>query len=117
VQTQTIELRPLRAVGAGMLGAALLWPALPAHPPFACPLRSMTGVPCPFCGMTRAVVAAVHGDIGASLRYNPGGILLVALAIALVVGWRARRAQVPKWTVPLLFVVLGLYNVAFHPTF
>jgi hypothetical protein len=117
VQTQTVELRPLRAAGAGMLAAAVVWPALPVHPPYACPLRTATGVPCPFCGMTRAVVAALHGDIGASLRYNPAGVLLVLLAIALVVGWRVERAQVPKWLLPVFFVVLGVYNVALNPTF
>ena len=48
----------------GRRGVALL----PVHPPLACPLLARTGIPCPLCGMTRAVVAAVHGDIIGSLR-------------------------------------------------
>ncbi len=62
------------------MGAAAIWPVLPLHPPLACPLRSITGIPCPLCGMTRACIAAVHGHLGASLAFNPGGILVVLLA-------------------------------------
>jgi hypothetical protein len=117
VQTQTIALRDLRYAGAAMLGAALVWPALPVHPPAACPLRSTTGIPCPFCGMTRAVVAAVHGHLGASLRFNPAGILLIAIAVGLLLGWRAERVHLPKWLLPALLGGLWLYNIAWNPTF
>jgi uncharacterized protein DUF2752 len=117
VQTQTIELRDLRYAGAAMLGAALVWPLSPVHPPNVCPLRSTTGVPCPFCGMTRAVVAAVHGHLGVSLRYNPAGILIVAVAIAMLLGWRTERVRLPKWFFPVCLGVLWAYNVLVNPTF
>ena len=117
MRTQEIELRQLRYAGAAMLGAALVWPALPVHPPYACPLRAVTGIPCPFCGMTRAVVAAVHGHVVTSLRYNPAGILLVALAVALVVGWRAERVHIPPWALPAAFALLWAWNLTLNPTF
>src|SRR3954452_646196 len=100
-----------------MLGAAAIWPALPVHPPYACPLRAATGIPCPFCGMTRAVVAAVHGDIAASLRYNPAGILLVVITLALVMGWRLQRVRVPQWVIPVGLALLWTYNLTLNPTF
>src|SRR5262249_26796613 len=59
-----VRTREARAVAAGMIAIAAVYPALPGHPSIACPLRAMTGIPCPFCGMTRAVVAAVHGHLG-----------------------------------------------------
>jgi Protein of unknown function (DUF2752) len=117
VRTHTIELRDLRYVGAAMLGAAAVWPLLPVHPPFVCPLRTVTGIPCPFCGMTRAVVAAVHGDIVASLRYNPGGILLAVLAVVALIGWRTEHVRLPNWVLPALVAALWVYNVTFNPTF
>jgi hypothetical protein len=118
VRTQTVEVRNLRYVGAAMLGAAAVWPLLPVHPPLTCPLRATTGIPCPLCGMTRAVVAAVRGDVGASLRYNPGGVLLVALAVVVaVVGWRWERFRLPALVLPIALGLLWAYNVTLNPTF
>ena len=70
--------RDARIAAAGMLGIAVAWPRLPVHAPLACPFRAVTGVPCPLCGMTRAVVSAMHGHLLESLRFNPAGLLLVA---------------------------------------
>jgi len=41
------------------------------------------GWPCPSCGMTTAVSAAVHGQLGASLRAHPFGIVLTLAAVTL----------------------------------
>jgi hypothetical protein len=120
VPVQTIQLRNVRYAGAALLGAALVWPALPVHPPYTCPLRTVTGIPCPMCGMTRAVVAAVHGDFAASLRYNPAGILVVLLAVIAVIGLRSRSVRLPAWTpaaLVVLLVPLWVYNVTLNPTF
>ena len=71
------------AAGAAMLGA--VYPAVTAHtgwPGLPCPLRTLTGVPCPFCGMTTATVAVSHGEWGSAAAANP----LVYLAAALVLG-------------------------------
>ncbi len=116
-QTQTFELHDLRYAAAGMLGIAAIWPFFPAHPPNVCPLRSLTGIPCPFCGMTRSVVAAVHGDFVTSLRYNPAGILVVAIAIAMLVGWRTERVRLPNWLLPVMFGLLWVWNLTLNPTF
>jgi hypothetical protein len=117
VATQTIARRDLRIGATAMLGAALVWPALPVHPPYACPLRTLTGIPCPLCGMTRAVVAAVHGHLTTSLRFNPAGVLVVMLAVAIALGWRAERVHVPKWVLPAALGVLWIYNLTLNPTF
>ncbi len=109
--TTTFDLKQLRLVGAGMLGAAAIWPLLPVHPPVLCPLRSTTGIPCPFCGMTRGVTAAVHGDFGDSLMFNPGAIVLVAIAALLLFGWRRRTATLPVWIVFGFFAVLWTFQL------
>ena len=98
--------------------AAAIWPILPLHPPLACPLRTLTGIPCPFCGMTRACVAAVHGHLGTSLSFNPAGILVVLLAVtALLRPQLLVRARPPIWLISAGLGVLWLWNIGFNPTF
>ena len=119
--TSTLQLRPsrdLRIAGGVLLGAAAVWPLLPAHQPVACPLRALTGIPCPLCGMTRACVAAVHGHLAASLAFNPAGVLVILAAIVAVF----RPQTLTRMYVPMRFVfvavdVLWLWNIGFNPTF
>jgi len=116
-----VDLRPardLRIGGAALVGAAAIWPILPLHPPLACPLRTLTGIPCPFCGMTRACVAAVHGHLATSLSFNPAGILVVLLAVtALVRPQLLVRVKPPVWVITAALGVLWLWNIGFNPTF
>jgi hypothetical protein len=124
VTTTTTQATPLgirtrdARVGAGaLLGVAVAWPRLPLHPPLACPLRALTGVPCPLCGMTRSVVAAMHGHLLESLRFNPAGILVVLLAVAMFTGVRLERVRVAPWLIVAFVALLWAWNVGFNPTF
>jgi Protein of unknown function (DUF2752) len=117
VAPTTIGMREARTGAAAMLGLAVVWQQLPVHPPMACPLRSLTGVPCPMCGMTRAVVALVHGRVLESLRFNPGGIAVVLLALALLAGFRFERLRIPLWLLIVPAALLWAWNVGFNPTF
>ncbi|HEV7526171.1 MAG TPA: DUF2752 domain-containing protein [Acidimicrobiia bacterium] len=110
--------REVRAASGAMVAVAAVWPLLPVHPPIACPLRAATGVPCPFCGMTRAVVAAVHGHLGASLAFNPGGIVVLLLAVVAIVrpAW-LRRLRAPGWALVAIVGALWVWNAGFNPTF
>jgi hypothetical protein len=49
--------------------------------PALCPLKALTGVPCPGCGMTRSLVLSAHGQWAAALWYHPLGPLVFALLI------------------------------------
>lgn len=46
-----------------------------------CTLRTLTGFPCPACGMTRALVLFLRGHIGESLRMHPLWPFVVFLGI------------------------------------
>jgi hypothetical protein len=113
-----IRTREARAAAAGMITLAAVYPHLPGHPSIACPLRAATGIPCPLCGMTRAVVAAVHGHVGTSLAFNPGGIVVLALAVVALVRpqWLA-RLRLPPWSFAVVFGALWIWNIGFNPTF
>jgi hypothetical protein len=103
--TTRIDLKAVRAFSAGMLAIAAVRPLLPVEVVPPCPLRTITGVPCPLCGMTRGVTAAVHGNIGHALFLNPGSIAAVILAIAVLLAWRTRSVRVRVW---MIVAVLGL---------
>lgn len=79
-------------IGAGLLAMARWWP-FGRWPLVTCPLKSAFHVPCATCGMTRAFVRMVHGELGEAIRVSPLGAVLCAFAMFLV-GYLALR-----WTV------------------
>jgi Protein of unknown function (DUF2752) len=111
-----LELKPLRFAGAAMLGIASLRPILPVTPGLPCPLRTVTGIPCPFCGMTRGVTSLVHGHVSAAFSYNPGAFLIVAMAVVLLIAWRWQRVRIPVWAVYLFFALLWAYQLFKYST-
>ena len=111
-----IDLKPLRVAGAGMLAVAAVRPWLPATLGPPCPLRTVTGVPCPFCGMSRGVTALVHGQLSAAFTYNPGAFLVVAMAIVLLVAWRWQRVRIPMWAVFVFFAALWAFQLFKYST-
>ena len=56
---------------ATLLAAALLYMAVMVKLRIFCPIRHITGIPCPGCGMSRALGCLLRLDIRGSLRSNP----------------------------------------------
>jgi len=106
-----IELGPLRVAGMALVPAAVLLSVSPVDPVPPCPLRTLTGIPCPLCGSTRGVIAAVHGHFGQALTLNPASIGVLVLALLLVAGWRVERVRVPVWVIATVFAVLWGYQL------
>lgn len=59
----------------------------------ACPAWTIFGVPCPTCGATRAVVAAMQGELLEAFTWNPlaavlaiGAVLSLPLTVAVLCG-------------------------------
>jgi hypothetical protein len=50
-----------------------------------CPLKMLTGFPCPGCGITKSLVYFYEGDLRKSLYYHILGPLVVAFCIATIV--------------------------------
>jgi small neutral amino acid transporter SnatA (MarC family) len=110
---QPVGLSDLRVAGGLMLAAAAV---RPIHGPgLPCPLRTLTGVPCPLCGMTTSVTDTVHGHLGAALAANPVGVLAVAVAVALLVWRRAEQVRVPAAALPIALAAMWLFELhRFH---
>ena len=87
-----------------MLVAAAVLPVLPVHPTLLCPLRTVTGVPCPLCGMTTSVEATIHLRLGDAVAATPAGVLLVIAVIVFLV----RRPAAVRVPLGLVFAVLAL---------
>ena len=51
---------------------------IPGRPRTLCTLRSMTGIPCPFCGGTTAVVELGQANLVGALAASPLAVVLVA---------------------------------------
>ena len=108
----TVEWRPLRhgevdhealwsavLAASALLGAACL--ALLGLPPIGCPLKSLTGVPCPTCGFGRGLLALSQGDVISAFGWNPlvpvgalGAAVYVMYALAALAAGRRLRVQV-----------------------
>ena len=66
-----------RAIVPVVIAAAL---ALVVIGGWRCPVQLALGIPCPTCGMTRALRLALHGDFAAATHLHP----LVWLAVPVV---------------------------------
>ncbi|CAN5513621.1 hypothetical protein BH09VER1_BH09VER1_45160 [soil metagenome] len=75
-------------------------PGLPLLP--VCPFKSMTGLPCPLCGGTRAAHAMLQGDLARTLYLNPLAIPAVLLLVfaALVLAYESSTGTpLANWTI------------------
>jgi hypothetical protein len=70
----------------------------------------ITGVPCPLCGMTTSVEAAVRLDVRSAFDANPAGIALVVLAL-IVLAIRPRRVVVPSVVLPVVLASMWAFEL------
>ena len=50
-----------------------------------CLFHTVTDVPCPGCGMTRACISLSHGQFTDAWRYHPFSFIIIGLAICLAI--------------------------------
>jgi hypothetical protein len=102
-----LRLLPLAALGGGLAVAKLLVSAgwsferIAALSPLTCPILAITDHPCPSCGLTRSVIAALSMQWQASFAFHPLGIAFAGIASVAIVTWAfwpsaLRRIPVPN---------------------
>lgn len=112
-----------------LAAALILQPASPGtshlrlgkiYMPDMCILRITTGVPCPGCGLSRSLVAAVHGDFGRSLAFHRLGLLTLVyvflqfacrLGIFVIPKWRARLIKYGRFLNQGIIVLAILFGI------
>ncbi len=103
---------PLRiALCAGSLGLVSFAMSL-GFP--LCPMAASLGVPCPGCGLTRATLALLRGDVAAALHFHPLVWLLTPLFVLFLGGaaWQLRRGPVAPRRAPRIRRNSPALNVA-----
>ena len=99
----------LAAIGACAMGAVVGFN--PGHEgPVLCPMRLVTSLPCPFCGLSRSLMALGHGDLMTSLRLSPLGLIVLPLAVIILVATvlSVVSARRPQWPRCSLWAGMGL---------
>ncbi len=112
----TVDLRGVRVGAAAMVAIAAARPAIPFEFVPPCPLRTITGIPCPMCGMTRGVTSLVNGDFAHALLMNPASYLVIALTVLLFVQWRTRRVVIPVWVIVAVLAVMWTWQLFKYTT-
>ncbi len=81
-----------------------------AHLVPRCLFKTVAGIDCPGCGITRSLMALSQLDLGAAVRMHPFGPLLLVAAGVYALAPRTRVVALGRRAAPvLLLVVLGLW--------
>ena len=98
--------------GAAVVGCVTLALVDPAGggPYPRCPTRLLTGFDCPACGGLRGVHDLLHGRIVEALDHNL--LLVLALPLGVMVGWRWLRRPIPRWMSAALIATAVVFTVA-----
>lgn len=106
--------RPAARALLRVAGVAAVAPALAAlhrwhDPGVLCPLRRLTGVPCPACGSTTVLIELGGGHLGAAVAANPVTVLAgLALLLAPLGPGRWWWSRPARTRTVLIAVAAGL---------
>jgi len=106
-----LDLTDVRGAAIAMLGAGPILALMPGHAGLPCPLRALTGVPCPLCGGTTSVEDVFRGHLLGALEANPLGPALIVAALVLVVRHPRDALRVPGVVVALTGLALWLFEL------
>ena len=95
---------------AGLTGYLWIKGLHPDLPGLSCPLRRLTGIPCPACFLTRATSAALIGDLPGSLTLHAFGPAAAAALVWWSITAIRQRRLVPRGlpTLPFGMAAVGL---------
>lgn len=101
----------LHAAAALGLGVLVL---LYARGIVVCPVWLVFGVPCPTCGVTRALLALAQGDLAGYLHHQPMALFLVVAVFLALHHKPLLRFRWVLWTYVGVVLVLNLVLYVFR---
>ncbi len=107
----TFDLGDARGTAVALLAAGPVLALVPGHSGLPCPLRALTGVPCPLCGGTTSVEDMFRGHVVSAMQANPVGPLSVLTAAVLLVRRPRGELRVPAWLVAAVVLALWLFEL------
>lgn len=115
--------RALRSLGAfALAGVAIAGAHLIFDIGIPCPLRTFTGILCPFCGATRAAGALANFDVGLAWGFNALLVLGIPVLGLLAIAWTVEVLGGPALRPPArlrpltqnkVYLVLGIVATVF----
>jgi len=85
-----------------------------------CPLIMTTGIPCPFCGMTRAGIALLKGEFFLAFKLNPCiyGVLFLVIAFFVVRYFMDKSISVLKpMFIGFILITIAVYLYRMYDMF
>ena len=76
-----------------------------------CPIRLITGIPCPSCGITRAYISLLNGDLSKAFYYHPLFFLLPIALVLVILLLLNEKKRSGKFTRPLNIISISLLSV------
>ena len=92
----------------GLLVVGVILAHLPSGVGIPCPVLLLTGVPCPFCGLTTSVRNLSGFRFREAAAANPFGFLVVAASLAVIVlPWSTWKRLVSRLGRTAIFLAIG----------
>ena len=76
-----------------------------------CPVKAITGLDCPGCGITRMFVALFHGNIYQAFRYNPLVFIELQKLLILIILYNHKKEY--RKVINIIFIILVVITIVY----
>ena len=78
---------------------------------YKCPSDHLFGIPCPMCGLTRAILSAIQGDLRMSFYYHPlWPLIVIAVAAYVLYYFGFIRISAGKFRLLAAFLIICIVS-------